>query len=148
MDTGKTRACVFCPLGPNREEDETVYMQFLCRGVLRSTPVRGRKTYRSREVRRIVEGPDTETMCFFSGALLEFQVKVEMLGSVDPEFLDWQERNTEWEAEIDEVSTLKGEEKWEVTPFVDQKKEGSEEKVAQQIRPGHSQSFEREIRTV
>ena len=31
---------------------------------MRSTPVRGRKTYRSREVRRIVEGPDTETMCF------------------------------------------------------------------------------------
>ena len=89
MDTGKTRACVFCPLGPNREEDETVYMQFLCRGVLGSTPVRGRKTYRSREVRRIVEGPDTETMCFFSGALLELQVKVETLGSVDPEFLEW-----------------------------------------------------------
>lgn len=64
-------------------------MQFLCRGVLGCTPVRGRKTYRSREVRRIVEGPDTETMCFFSGALLEFEVKVETLGSVDPEFLEW-----------------------------------------------------------
>lgn len=36
MDTGKTRARVFCPLGPNREEDEAVYVQLLCRGALGS----------------------------------------------------------------------------------------------------------------
>lgn len=73
-------------------------------------------------------------LCLFSGALLELQVKVETLGSVDPEF-------PEWEAEIDEVSTLKGEEKGEVIPIGGWEEEGSEEEVAQQIRQGHSRAL-------
>lgn len=36
MGAGKARARVFCPLGPNREEDEAVYVQLLCRGALGS----------------------------------------------------------------------------------------------------------------
>ena len=44
---------------------------------------------RSRDARRLMEGHGTEMLCLFSGALLELQVKVETLGSVDPEFLEW-----------------------------------------------------------
>ena len=36
-----------------------------------------------------MEGHGTEMLCLFSGALLGLQEKVETLGRVDPEFLEW-----------------------------------------------------------
>lgn len=95
-----------------------------------------------------MEGHDTEMLCLFSGALLELQVKVETLGSVDPEFLEWQERNTEWEGEIDEVSTLKGEEKGEVIPICEWEEGGELGGSGPADQTRAQQSFEREIRTV